>query len=357
VPDSVSVTRSPTGSIQTILTIESDASHSSNGSRSTVFVPPLSSIPDISDMLSSPGLSRQSSIVSSHHSRTVDDTVIQNQDYVYPGDRRSMTPSRGSPLKRSGSTTDIDDEFRKALTRARGSGSLFGSPVTVTSGSSLGKNILIPPPPSGGRVSSDEEQFLSASSDGLRSNVSSTYFSPGSSIPGSRTLTEFTPATSATQVPSSTTFTSTFLGSDYDSEASFAQSPSTLSRARVIRRRVASTARSASSGYQTEVSRSSSDKENEDSVSGSGTPVGSYGSHTPGSGSLSLNGSGAYGSGSYLDSRSRTPTGSYTGSYSGSERSRSRSGSYSGSGSSLGSGSYPPSGELHSWQWQLYSPG
>jgi hypothetical protein len=46
-------------------------------------------------------------------------------------------------------------------------------------------------------------------------------------------------------------------------------------------------------------------------------------SDMPKSGSLSLNGSG---SGSYLDSRSRTPTGSHTGSYTG-------SGSYSGSGS------------------------
>ena len=102
------------------------------------------------------------------------------------------------------------------------------------------------------------------------------------------------------------TFTPTFLESDYDSEVSFAQSPSTVSRTRVIRQRVASMARSVSSGYQMEVSRSSSDKENEDSVSGSRTLTGSY---TPGSGSLSLNGSGSYGSRSYLDSRSRTPTG------------------------------------------------
>ena len=39
VPDSASVTRSPTGSIRTILSVDSGSSVSSNGSRSTVFVP------------------------------------------------------------------------------------------------------------------------------------------------------------------------------------------------------------------------------------------------------------------------------------------------------------------------------
>jgi len=47
VPDSASITRSPTGSIQTITSIQSGHSDTSNGSRSTVFVPPLSSLPDI----------------------------------------------------------------------------------------------------------------------------------------------------------------------------------------------------------------------------------------------------------------------------------------------------------------------
>ena len=93
--------------------------------------------------------------------------------------------------------------------------------VTVTSGSSLGKSIVTPPPPTGTRVSSDEERFLSASSDGFRSNASSTYFSPTASNSGSRTLAEFTPATSATQVTPSS-FASTYLVNDSGSEASFA---------------------------------------------------------------------------------------------------------------------------------------
>jgi len=50
--DSASMTHLPTGSIRTILSIDSSNSQSSNGSRSTVFVPPLSTLPDISDFQS-----------------------------------------------------------------------------------------------------------------------------------------------------------------------------------------------------------------------------------------------------------------------------------------------------------------
>lgn len=65
--------------------------------RSIFFVSPLSSIPDMSDFnsqTSSPSLFRQPSLVSSHHSRTVDDTVILNHEYVYPGDSRAITLTR-----------------------------------------------------------------------------------------------------------------------------------------------------------------------------------------------------------------------------------------------------------------------
>jgi hypothetical protein len=92
----------------------------------------------------------------------------------------------------------------------------------------------------------------------------------------SDTLTALTTANSETQVP-----TTTFTPSSYcltesgsfrsgDSDISFADSPSTLSRAREIRRRVAGTSRSHSSGYQTEASQSNSsdDKENDESMSG-----------------------------------------------------------------------------------------
>lgn len=119
VPDSVSVTRSPTGSIRTILSMDSSVSRVSSGSRSTVFVPPLSTLPDISDFHSSTsGLSRQSSLLSSYHSGTVDDTVIQNQEYVYRGDPRAITQRRSS-RHRSGSMTDLDEEFKSVVHRAR----------------------------------------------------------------------------------------------------------------------------------------------------------------------------------------------------------------------------------------------
>ncbi|KAF9530522.1 hypothetical protein CPB83DRAFT_165178 [Crepidotus variabilis] len=391
VPDSVSVTRSPTGSIRTILTIDSTSSHTSNGSRSTVFVPPLSTLPDIADYNSSPsGLSRQSSIVSSHHSRTVDDNVIRNQEYIYPGDRRVITPSRGR--RRSGSMTDLDDEFREVVSRARGSGGMFGgSPVTISSGSSLGRNIFVTPPPSTGRGSDrarseiSDENFFSAGSNGLRSNVSSTYFSQTSftstgaprTMTGTRTDsltvtgTGITPTgtyagtysgsgsatvtgISDSRVPDSTTFTSTYLRSNSASDFLSSDSPSTLSRARVIKRRVASSNKSYSSGSQSGASRSvTDDGEDKENESGSGsvgqfTPSGvSYDSYTPGSGTVSMSGSGSYGSGSYTPgsgTMSMSGSGTRSGGYTSETWSGTPSGSYTPSGTYTASGSYTPSG-------------
>lgn len=91
--------------------------------------------------------------------------------------------------------------------------------------------------------------------------------------------------------------------------------------------------RSYTSGYQTDASASQSDR---DSVSQEeeGTGTGTY---MPGS-AHDLLGSGRSGSQSLLDSRSRTPMGSYTGSE------RSRGESYTNSGSYTASGSYTPSG-------------
>ncbi|KAF5325364.1 hypothetical protein D9619_009638 [Psilocybe cf. subviscida] len=260
VPDSVSVirspqsqsrsyspTRSPTGTILSIDTFDSRTTTrtSGSGSRSTVFVPPLHSLPDISDYLSntSGGLSRQSSFVSasqftpntqtqtqsqsqytpltntltqftpfssSHYTHTVDDTVIhdRDQEYIYPGDSRAISIRRRSQrhsLRRTGSMTDLDEGFKSAVDRSRQTsggfgilgalGGLFGgnagvtaSPVTISSGSSLGKDVFMTPPPttrtglsgSGSDRRSDvsDERFFSAgSSEVRRSNVSSTYFS------------------------------------------------------------------------------------------------------------------------------------------------------------------------------------
>lgn len=91
VPDSAPVTCPPTGSIRMIASMHSSLSYSSNGPHSTVFIPPLSSLPDIDDFnLIFSGRDCQSSIVSSYHTRTIDNTVIQNQEYIYPGDPRCV---------------------------------------------------------------------------------------------------------------------------------------------------------------------------------------------------------------------------------------------------------------------------
>jgi len=156
--------------------------------------------------------------------------------------------------------TDLDEAFKSAVNRARGAHGLFGgSPVTISSGSTLGKNIFVTPPPSIGRLIgsdrlrsdiSDEHFFSAGSSDEMRSNASSTYFSQTSFtlMTGPRTATNlrsddtFSPlmtAVSVTQVPTSTftpsssyRLTENTSSRSGDSDVSFADSPSMLSKAR-----------------------------------------------------------------------------------------------------------------------------
>lgn len=138
----------------------SSTASSGTGSRSTVYVPPMSDIPDIPELsmaeddlyasesdgtrghssssgtgryhslLSSPSVSssgsgarlRPSTLISSYHSRTVDDTVIDGDEYVYPGDSRAIPSRRTSTrmsLRRSGSMTDLGSD---ALQSNRSSG-------------------------------------------------------------------------------------------------------------------------------------------------------------------------------------------------------------------------------------------
>ncbi|KAL0574078.1 hypothetical protein V5O48_007887, partial [Marasmius crinis-equi] len=143
--------RSPTGSIRTIMSVESRSSAStasssaSAGSRSTVFVPAIADVPEMtgiedlyaseSDRSGRASPSKESSassgkyvsfsdhsseiprrpsvFMSSHHDRTVDDTVIHGDDYIYPGDSRAITGRRSSTrLRRSGSTTDLGNDFQ-----------------------------------------------------------------------------------------------------------------------------------------------------------------------------------------------------------------------------------------------------
>ena len=219
--------------------------------------------------------------------------------------------------------TDLDKAFKLAINHARSGHGLFGgSPVTISSGSSLGKNILMTPLLSIGQLSGSDGQrlevsdecFFSTGSDGVRSNILLTYFLPTSftSISGlcmamnlrsDDTMTALTTANNKTQV-----LTMTFTPSSYcltesaslrsgDSDISFADSPFTLSRAREIRRRVAcASSRSYSSGYQMEALQSnSSNKENDESMGRSWTLTGSY-MYMPVSESTSLSGgrSGSY---------------------------------------------------------------
>ena len=383
-PNTSSLTRSPTGSIRTILSIDSRTSRSSSsstGSRSTVYVPPMSTLTDIPDFrsdfssnsgvsVSDHGLARRVSLGSSHHQHTVDDTVIQNQEYVYPGDPRHIPPSRGNSLRRTGSTGDLDQEFARAM-KAKAS-ALTGSPVTVSSGPSLGRDIFVTPPSSVPRGSdrsrsehtgsqSDEALFstgLSGSSTRMRSSISSTYFSQSgdqtaTGLVTDGTLQDFSSGGSHTRALTSTASSSPYLRGSQDQSSYSSASPSglsSLSRAREVRRRLSRVAYTLSPGYTEE----SSDMEN----SGSGTRSYTY-SGTPSSQSHGLSGSYTPGSGDYtalsgsytpesgelsVGSNSYSPgTGSYTASQStpgsGSQSFTPGSGSYT-----LESGSYTSNG-------------
>ncbi|KAK2460787.1 hypothetical protein APHAL10511_007257 [Amanita phalloides] len=369
-PNTTSVTRSPTGSIRTILSIDSRTSKSSStstGSRSTVYVPPMSTLTDIPDFrsdlssnsgaASNLGVRRRVSLVSSHHTHTVDDTVIQNQEYVYPGDPRHIPPSRGNSLRRTGSMGDLDQEFARALKAKKTA--LTGSPVTVSSGPSLGQDIFITPPPSIPRGSdrsrseySSDEAFLSAGlsggSSGMRTSVSSTYYSQSGDQTVTGILTDGTSRdiTSGdsqllTSTPSygGTDESNSYLGTQDRSYTSASPSGSSiLSRARQVRRRLN---RAASHTLSASFTDESLDKENSGSGSYtySGTPssqsYGLSGGYTPGSGGHTLSGTYTPGSGetSALSGGYSPGTGSYTGSQ-----------SYTPGSYTLDSGSYTASG-------------
>ncbi|KAJ6456340.1 hypothetical protein C8R47DRAFT_1248862 [Mycena vitilis] len=219
---------SRTASIRKILSVDSAASASSigsNGCRSTVFVPPLSELPEISGggregagggvdahicadcyprtpsgtrtvtgswtptgthtsgefartetptatytsdyTRSEPptgtctftdttgtGLRRAQSLVSSHHTGTVADSVIANGEYVYPGDPRAIT-GRGArgrggrrasmgevDLEGSGNGSS-DDVFLSADSRSAGSSQASSGTGRYQSGSSLGSGTGI----------------------------------------------------------------------------------------------------------------------------------------------------------------------------------------------------------------------
>ncbi|KAF4603193.1 hypothetical protein EYR38_003603 [Pleurotus pulmonarius] len=311
-PTPPSRTQSPTGSMRTILSIDTTSSSSSVGSRSTVFVPPLSSIPDISDDFDTRStFSRTTSFISTHHTGTVDDTAILGQGYIYRGDPRVIAPSRGGSLRRTSSLTDMDQEFASALDRARGARPglgfasrviLGGSPVTVSSGSSLGKDVFVTPPPSargsstphGSSTDLSDEAFFSAGSgtsdtrttslytltstgrDRTTTGFTSTGFT-STGFTGTNTTTDLTSGDSDTNIVSSTlsyrrTDSASYLGDSHDSDSYFSSGSSRtpLTRSSALSRRTGrSNSRSNSSGFPYS-SDEASDKENSsNTVSGS----------------------------------------------------------------------------------------
>ncbi|KAF8122008.1 hypothetical protein EV363DRAFT_1301434 [Boletus edulis] len=219
---------SPTGSIGTIrtMTMTTSASGSGSGSASTVFVPPLHTIPSLldlhmfSDSSSTGSLSRAPSFPP-HYTHTTDDGAVSNQSYIYPGDPRVIAPSRSSSLRRTSSLTDLDEEF----------------------------------------ASADVVDYFTSSSD-MRKTVTGTITD--------ETALEFTSGGSNTQIVPSTlsyrrTESNSYLGDSHDGSYSHSSytssSPSSLSRSQGIRRRHHSRSdisdkENAASGYRASQSRS-----------------------------------------------------------------------------------------------------
>jgi hypothetical protein len=260
----------------------STTSASGSGSASTVFVPPLHTIPSLSDLhtfsdTSSTGSLSRAPSFPTHHARTTDDAAVSNQSYLYPGDPRVIAPSRSSSLRRTSSLTDLDEEFASAVNRARHAkpglgfglslvGGLLGdgSPVTVSSGPRLSAEVRITPPPSAKaktRPLSDvsDDNFFSAGSRTSSSEPRS-FYSMTSSTSSSdarptttglvtdETAFEFTSGGSNTEIVASTlsyrrTESNSYLGDSHDGSYSYSgytstsPSRSTLSRSSEVRRR------------------------------------------------------------------------------------------------------------------------
>ncbi|THH31833.1 hypothetical protein EUX98_g2343 [Antrodiella citrinella] len=349
-------TRSPTGSIRTINSFTSSASShsgSGSGSASTMYKPPFDSIPDMSDLHSLSGsstVSRRRSLVSGHHTRTIDDSVVSGQSYIYPGDPRVIGPSRSSSLRRTTSLTDLDAAFDSALRRRReaqpglgfGMGlvglATDGSPVTISSGPRLGRDVRITPPPSRPRSRvrpsssetssylSDEAFFSAPSGSGTRTQTSSFYSSSSfthnltstaegtfsSKTAGLSTDLDLT-STSATQIVPSTlsyrgTDSASMLGDSHDSRSD-TQTPyssSTLSRSGGFRRR----SRASSRSYSTSDYTHSEETDKENSNSNSYTYSASR-STTPGRFTSEMSTLESYDY-TLTTSRSQTPTRSYS---------------------------------------------
>jgi hypothetical protein len=305
-----------------------------SGSRSTTFLPPMESIPDISDFQSLSGssagfLSRQPSL----RSHAVDDGAISNQTIVYPGDPRVIAPSRSSSLRRMSSMTDLGEEFESALRRAKdarpglGFGlSLIGegSPVTVSSRPTLRCDVIVTPPP-GARAGSScarptTETLASTSDDTLFTSGARTSGEPSTlyiSSSSSDTILRARGIETGSAVPTETSGSGTVVPQTYrgkgtsylDSLTDAPRSVSTLdspSRTTgLTRSRAVRTRRDAASTISYSSSNLSGAESFSDRDNGSGnTPSRSYSEYSRGDGFTTLE---SYTRSSYSRSANGTP--------------------------------------------------
>lgn len=123
---SISRKQSPTGYAYNPLNGDTSTHSGSgvSGPRRTTFLPPMDTIPDLSDFQSlSESSTRSLSCQPSLRLHAVDDATIVNQTIVYPGDPQVISPScsRNSSLLRTTSMIHLGEEFEfeSALRRAK----------------------------------------------------------------------------------------------------------------------------------------------------------------------------------------------------------------------------------------------
>ncbi|KIJ34005.1 hypothetical protein M422DRAFT_52213 [Sphaerobolus stellatus SS14] len=170
-PDVSIRSQSPTHSLRTISSERSSNSDnkSRSGSASTVFVPPLDSLPEITSSSSASVVSARSSFLEPHgeqfHNRRASDDIVLGEDMLYPLERRgSKALSRASSLRRTSSLENLESEFASAVSRTSKSFGM-GIPVTISSAPSLAENIYVSPPPSAGKKSRASSAKFGASSE------------------------------------------------------------------------------------------------------------------------------------------------------------------------------------------------
>ncbi|KAI5118912.1 hypothetical protein M0805_004688 [Coniferiporia weirii] len=308
-PPDRSTTRSPTGSIRTIRSVTSSvvSSGSGSGSASTTYLPPMDSIPDLSDFDASSFMQAQSprhslsSFTSFARTRATDDGAISSRDgLLHPFDARSIeiAPSRSSSLRRTSSLADLDAEFASALsasgisfdsrTRSRGGSSRFSARWTrgpSEYSSSIGSSEIMSEltrrtRPSTFYSSSGSSQPTFRALDSSSSTITPTH--DAHSTLDSDTGTQVVPSTlslrrsasnsmlgdshsgSAMTIETRTRSPTTPTRSSRSPESLYTTTSGTgLSRATAVRRRTPRAVRTYSGSTRSGMAQSSSDKENE----------------------------------------------------------------------------------------------